>query len=401
MRKYLNMIHQSTIRYDLNASQSAKGMALLLLLWHHLFFLKCGITSFPVCVSSQFAQVCVAIFVFLSGYGLAVSVEDKRIGWLSFYKKRLPRLYLNYWLVALIFIPIGIFFGYRPLEVVFETSPYLKLFIQMTGFHMFIDRVGYGYNPTWWFMSLILALYLLFPLIYYLIKKFGFWFLLVCSLFNFPLEPVTNWFLFLTVWLFTFALGIYLARTNGLVRISELLKKTGVFRFILLGVGILLSVYIRESVAIHYNIGFLRRQGFDWIYALIILLFIFEITQSHPLFQRLLAFLGNHLFNIFLFHTLIIIYWPDFIYGFQYPSLIFLVLLAISLIVSVAIEYIMKLLQFEKILLWIDRVKIKDIFFINAGSVPMLQQETVSSGRKREKRGAHTAGITNDKKKRP
>jgi len=394
------MVHQSTIRYDLNASQSAKGIALLLLLWHHLFFEKCDITSLPVCVSSNFAQVCVAIFVILSGYGLAVSVQDKRIGLLSFYKKRLPRLYLNYWLIALIFISIGILlYGYRPLYTAFPTEPYLKLFIQMTGFHMFIDSVGYGYNPAWWFMSLILSLYLLFPLIYYLIKKFGFWFLLVCFLFNFPLGHVTKWFLFLTVWLFTFALGIYLARTNGLVRISERLKTTGVFRFILLGVGILLAVYIRQAVTI--NIDFLRTPGFDGIYALIILLFIFEITQSHPLLQRILAFLGNHLFNIFLFHTLIILYWPDFIYGFQYPYLIFLVLLTISLMVSEAIGYIMKLLQFDIILLWIDGIKVRDIFFINAGSVPMLQQETVSSGRKREKRGAHTVGITNYKKKRP
>ena len=121
--------------------------------------------------------------------------------------------------------------------MVFPTAPYLKLFIQMTGFHMFIDSVSYGYNPTWWFMSLILALYLLFPLIYYLTKKFRLWFLLVCFLFNFPWEPVTKWFLFLTVWLFTFALGIYLARTNGLARISKRLKRLGIFRFILSGGG--------------------------------------------------------------------------------------------------------------------------------------------------------------------
>ena len=332
------MTDQSIIRYDLNASNAARGIALLLLLWHHLFSSKCDICSIPVCISSKFAQFDAAIFIILSGYALAVSVGNRPIGLLAFYKKRLPRLYMTYWLIALIFIPIGILSGLRPLSMVFPTAPYLKLFIQMTGFHMFVDSVSYGYNATWWFMSLILALYLLFPLIYYLTKKFGLWFLLVCFLFNFPREPVTKWFLFLTVWIFTFALGIYLARTDGLVYISKRLKRLGIFRFILLGAGILLSVYAREYFPYSYNIGFLQRQGFDWIYALIMILFIFEITQSYPLIQRPLAFMGHHLFNIFLFHTFIFAYyWPDFIYGFQYPYLIFLVLLSISLIVSVTL----------------------------------------------------------------
>ena len=76
--------------------------------------------------------------------------------------------------------------------------------------------------------------------------------------------------------------------------------------------------------------------------------------------------MGHHLFNIFLFHTFIFAYYLNhFIYGFQYPYLIFLVLLSISLIVSVAIEYIRKLLKFEKILSWIDGIKVKDILFIS------------------------------------
>src|SRR5208283_2259340 len=137
----MSMTDQTIIRYDLNAGNAARGIALLLLLWHHLFFSKCDICSIPVCISSKFAQVCVAIFVILSGYGLAVSVGDRPMGLLAFFKKRLPRLYLNYWLIALIFIPIGILFEYRPLIMAFPTQPYLKLLIQMTGFHMFIDSV--------------------------------------------------------------------------------------------------------------------------------------------------------------------------------------------------------------------------------------------------------------------
>jgi membrane-bound acyltransferase YfiQ involved in biofilm formation len=364
------MTDHTIIRYDLNASNAARGIALLLLLWHHLFDSKI-IYGYPtygnfVFLSSRFAYVAGAMFVILSGYALAASVQDRPIGLLAFFKKRLPRLYLNYWLIALIFIPIGILFEYRPLIMAFPTEPYLKLLIQMTGFHMFIDSVSYGYNATWWFMSLILSLYLLFPLLYYLTKKFGLWFLSVCFLFNFPWGHVTKWYLFLMVWLFSFILGIYLARTNGFARISKRLKQLGIFRFILLGALILLSFFLRQFLSYIFNIDFLQRQGFDSIYAFIIMLFIFEITQSYPLIQRPLAFMGRHLFNIFLFHTFIFFYyWPDFIYGFHNPYLIFIVLLAICLIVSIAIDYIRKLLHFDKILAWIDGIKVKDKIFIN------------------------------------
>lgn len=355
------------IKYDLKASHAARGVALLMLLWHHLFFEKYGAYSTLVYLSSNFALVCVAIFILLSGYSLAISVKDKPIGVMAFYKKRLSRLYMNYWLIALIFIPIGILLGYRPLESVFPTSPYLKLFLQMTGFHMFMDDVSYGYNPTWWFMSTILALYLLFPLMYYLVRKFGLWFLLACFFLNFRPNEAGKWFLYLNVWLFAFSLGIYLARTNGLVKVSIMLKRFGFFRFILLLGGILISISIRTYVLFMSHIDFLFTQGFDWIYGTIIILLIFEITQAWPNGQRVLAFLGRHLFNIFLFHTFIFsLYWPDFIYSFTYPVLIFLVLLAISIIVSMIIEFIKKLLQFETILSKIDGIHVKDYFLIKS-----------------------------------
>ena len=60
-------------------------------------------------------------------------------------------------------------------------------------------------------------------------------------------------------------------------------------------------------------------------------------------------------------------YWGGFIYGFTYPALIFLVLLAICIIVSMAIEFIKKPLQFNVIQLKIDGIQMKDRFFIESG----------------------------------
>lgn len=67
-----------------------------------------------------------------------------------------------------------------------------------------------------------------------------------------------------------------------------------------------------------------------------------------------LEFLGKHSFNIFLFHTFIYYYWfSDFIYASRNPVIIFFLLLVITVIVSVGIEYLKKIIGFYKIQTWI------------------------------------------------
>lgn len=71
----------STFSFDRKQTNISKGVAVLLLLWHHLFFNSetkydqfTSLFSFhgvPIeCLLADFCKVCVAIFLFLSGYGL-------------------------------------------------------------------------------------------------------------------------------------------------------------------------------------------------------------------------------------------------------------------------------------------------------------------------------------------
>lgn len=95
-----------------NDTMFLKGIALLLLLLHHLFCNGNGLFSNYYGIMNgiaAFSKVCVAIFVFLSGYGLMKS-NRKILGIRNFYKKRFMRLYMNYWLIWLLFVPIGIYF---------------------------------------------------------------------------------------------------------------------------------------------------------------------------------------------------------------------------------------------------------------------------------------------------
>ncbi len=65
--------------FDITATQASKGTALLLLLWHHLFYTHPEYGVF-ICESAIAAKVCVAIFIILSGYGLSESMKNKSIG---------------------------------------------------------------------------------------------------------------------------------------------------------------------------------------------------------------------------------------------------------------------------------------------------------------------------------
>ena len=156
-------------KFDVAITNASKGVALMLILWHHLFYEKPESGEF-VYQMALLAKVCVGIYVVLSGYGLAESIKHKGLDLPAFYKRRVLKLYMNYWLIALIFVPIGVWFMDRTLHSVYGDAIYQGFLLQMLGLHMF-TWVGYGYNATWWFMSLIIVLYAVFPLMYRLSER--------------------------------------------------------------------------------------------------------------------------------------------------------------------------------------------------------------------------------------
>ena len=83
---------------------------------------------------------------------------------LSFYKYRFKKLYLNYWFIWLLFVPVGIFiFGRTPTDA-YGNHAIIKMILDFWGL---LNLTGsYGYNPTWWFYSCIILLYLGFPLLH-------------------------------------------------------------------------------------------------------------------------------------------------------------------------------------------------------------------------------------------
>ena len=325
--------------FGINSTNSCKGVALILLLWHHLFYKhpEFGFITFKIALLSK---VCVAIFVILSGYGFSESVKSKNVGLFAFYQKRLIALYSNYWFLALIFVPVGVLFFDRTLQDVFTSHPYAKFIVQMMGLHRFAYS-EYGYNATWWYMSVIIPLTILFPFIYDLIKKYGV-LMLVCFLII--LLPNRSLFPIINTWLLPFALGIYLSQRNHIITMSNRLNVLGNLRFIILITAIGLVAAIRSYIPL------LNGTKIDWLFGGFIILFVFELTLSFKVVDKSFGFLGKHLFNVFLFHTFIYhYYFKCFIYSFKYPLLIFVVLLTITIAISLIIEQLDSILCFNEL----------------------------------------------------
>ena len=132
-----------------------QAVAVSLMVWHHLFgfperiaaayFMPLG---FAETLLAYFGRICVAMFAFLSGYGMQKKQGDAgyRDVW-----KHLLKFYRRYWAVFLVFVPLGLVLGVYG----FQRNQMAKGLLGLTP----------AYNAEWWYISSYLKVMLLFPLI--------------------------------------------------------------------------------------------------------------------------------------------------------------------------------------------------------------------------------------------
>ena len=207
-----------------------KGIALLLLLAHHLFYIDNGLydeyTLFGtgiVQALGRFSKVCVALFVFLSGYGIMRSAGGKGFSVRRFYARGFTKLYLNYWFIWLLFVPAGIVLFGRSMEEAYGDKLWVRGLLDFFGF---ARSAGFdGYNITWWFYSCILLLYALTPLLYRTTGRYPLSTLAATILFLFLSSDNTPLVGPLHCYLFPFALGMVSARYELVSRAGTLLMR--------------------------------------------------------------------------------------------------------------------------------------------------------------------------------
>lgn len=313
-----------------------KGIALVLLLVHHLFYEQTGLyADFGGVVHKigLFSKLCVAIFVFLSGYGIVKSARGE-IQAKLFYVKGFTKLYLNYWLMWILFVIPGVVWLGRTLQSAYGCEEVgVKLLIDLWGF---ADSAGFAsYNITWWFYSCILLLYALAPLLYRLTGKYPLWVLGVAALF---MEFYTPRLLFGSIryYLFPFVLGMVCAHNDWISGLTEQTKRHPAVAAALFVVLILIRCLVGLK--------------FDSVVTLALAAVMVAWSWNRGVVGSLFRFFGEHSFNIFLFHTFIYYYYlEEWVFWSSNPLVILFTLLGLSLLLSVGIEKLKRLICYYKL----------------------------------------------------
>lgn len=307
------------------------------MLIHHLFYSESSrlcyndITIHGYGIINQlgiFCKLCVAIFVFVSGYGLTVKYKDCHF-WKPYYMNRFKKLYLNYWFIWLIFVPIGVFVFHRSFADVYGNHLALKAGLDFLGI---LNLTGqFGYNPTWWFYSCIIVLYLVFPWLNVRFEKSPFLILTLGIFASFVgflpfVQPYSRYLL-------PFLAGMLMARKPRIFE-SVGTKETAI--------SLLLLCVMRNFCG---NMVFIV----DTMLCVGLAIFLNRIRMPKWIGVTMTS-LGEHSMNIFLFHTFIFSFWfRDYIYITRNPILIFISLLLSCWIISVVIESIKRKVGFYRL----------------------------------------------------
>lgn len=263
------------------AFDELKGLAILLVVLYH---------AGGVLVWRNFlhGDLGVDIFVILSGAGLALSGHrDEPAG--EFLFRRLRRIAPAYWLVLGAYAIANYFVLERP------TSP-LDLGLHVLGLHgWFGDAVGLSVNESFWFITLIVSLYLLYLWLRRLRSSESL--LLAGALvsvavsFAFFFTGQSAMFAHLGLRLPGFVLGLLLGRLLRVGQLSLGLNAT-------LGAALFVLVYVPYTQGIVFHTA---AAGLALVAAYSLWLRPALPAGTAPT-QRTLSFLGAHSLEIFLIH---------------------------------------------------------------------------------------------------
>lgn len=338
-----------------------KGIALLLLLCHHCFangepYNDIFVFGIPLihkfCV---FCQLCVSVFVFLSGYGLtAKAIYSNGIGRLGdFYRQRYSKLFFNFWVIYLLFVPLGVFVFHRTFQEVYGDKLLVGAISDFFGLHKAIIGHPYGYNATWWFLSCIIFLYLFFPFLW---KARRYWFLMIPFAVMFP-----TFVQFIPVvgksgcgaYMLSFVCGMLMVLLRPMYKLEQAANNNQVCnqlgwerkRFV---TKILIFLFFLVACLYRFKSG----RAYLWDAAITSIgVFLYSMLNIKPAVIKVMTFIGKHSSNIFMFHTFIYSYYfHNFIYWSRNPLLIILTLLSSCILISMLIEWLKKRLHFYSLL---------------------------------------------------
>lgn len=346
-----------TVRFDKCSSQAMKGIAILMMLMHHMYLSRDRFEGFQVSFApfaeqtilylSSTSKICVAIYALISGYGLYLSYKKSHDTSCRWTAKRLIKTMSGFWIIWIIAaIIFQVMFGYVQ-RVYFTDGNWIKSLAEMG-----LDFLGLAklfgtatMNGTWWYMSVAVIFVICVPLI---MKNEECMVLILAMLAIIPrmlslqVMGKTEIYAFLP----TFLMGMCVAKYGLYDRWFQIwnhgMKKVVKFLLELVVLYALYKAYGNLPGSIYSEI----RWG---IFPVIVIAFCSEFITVIPGIRQVFTFIGKHSMNIFLVHTFLRQYfWKEFIYSFGNFAVNVTVLFLISLLISIVLEWLKKITGYNR-----------------------------------------------------
>jgi peptidoglycan/LPS O-acetylase OafA/YrhL len=176
----------------------AKGLAILWVVYFHFFTTYFEHRSLPppdwngllasaITLSgiawlkvSGLALHSVSVFIILSGWALMQSTARRAsagtLAWGAWYRARLLRLYPMYWVAHLVYLISPFVARLEPVDS--------RVLLSLLGLRFIDIQMNFYYlNASWWFFSMLIQFYLIFPLLFSAAQRLGPWvfLLLACA----------------------------------------------------------------------------------------------------------------------------------------------------------------------------------------------------------------------------
>ena len=371
------------MKFTKEHTMQMKGIAIIILLFHHCFlnaqrwatvpYEKLATTKgwgyYPISFApfsshtiqylASFSKICVAMFVFMTGYGMWVSYESqkKKTTMSNYIKKRMVTLMTGFLIIfvvtEILAIPTGRFievYGHDFRSVVYMIIDALGL-AKLLGTPLFC--------LTWWYMSLAIVLIMIFPFVHSIMEKYQ-WVVVVASIIV-PRACGFGQSTDLFRYLLAYTLGMYFAQHDLLARIKEKFMEQNVegklLSLIVSLIGLAVIIKCRQNAWI----GWKYLDFWDGFAAMYVIVLSYIYILNGKWIVKVLGFLGKHSMNIFLIHSFYRdVFFHKFTYSFYYAWLDYIVLMAISLVTSIVLEWFKKLIRYEKFIDWVKRLVTKE-----------------------------------------
>lgn len=371
------------MKFTKEHTMQMKGIAIIILLFHHCFlnaqrwatvpYEKLATTKgwgyYPISFApfsshtiqylASFSKICVAMFVFMTGYGMWVSYESqkKKTTMSNYIKKRMVTLMTGFLIIfvvtEILAIPTGRFievYGHDFRSVVYMIIDALGL-AKLLGTPLFC--------LTWWYMSLAIVLIMIFPFVHSIMEKYQ-WVVVVASIIV-PRACGFGQSTDLFRYLLAYTLGMYFAQHDLLVRIKEKFMEQNVAGKLLSLIVSLIGLAVIIKCRQNAWIGWKYLDFWDGFAAMYVIVLSYIYILNGKWIVKGLGFLGKHSMNIFLIHSFYRdVFFHKFTYSFYYAWLDYIVLMAISLVTSIVLEWFKKLIRYEKFIDWVKRLVTKE-----------------------------------------